>query len=89
MGNKSLTRRGDSWLAAALIGIACAPAGETASPPLSPPERPIDAGIDAGCGPSFDEALEEHAPERVCQTTVYDRVTGYCTFWQPCSALTD
>lgn len=53
-------------------------------------DEPIaDAGPDGGCGLSFAGAVEAYAPERVCQTTVYDRVTGYCTHWQPCSALTD
>jgi hypothetical protein len=65
----------------------------SASPPLSDSEdrqseRSIDGGgVDAGCGLSFEEALAEHAPERVCQTTEYDLVTGYCTHWVACSSL--
>lgn len=42
---------------------------------------------DAGCGLSFDEAVAAYAPERVCQTTVYDLASGYCTFWQRCSDI--
>lgn len=45
--------------------------------------------VDAGprCGLSFDEALEAFEGERVCQETVYDLVTGYCTHWVACSSL--
>lgn len=39
------------------------------------------------CGYSFDQAIEVFDGERVCQTTVYDLETGYCTFWEPCSGL--
>lgn len=50
-----------------------------------------DAGApelaDAGCGLSFDQAIAAHPGERVCQTTLYDLRTGYCTHWQPCSEL--
>lgn len=46
-----------------------------------------DAGADAGCGLTFDEALEVYAPERICQTTVYDLRAGYCTHWVACSSL--
>lgn len=42
---------------------------------------------DAGCGLSFDDARDAFAPERVCQTTEYDQVTGYCTHWVACSSL--
>jgi len=62
----------------------------SASPPSVPEdrqsERSNDGGV-SGCGLSFDDALEAYAPERVCQTTVYDRVTGYCTHWVACSSL--
>lgn len=69
-----------------LLVVGCAGAIEEEPVPAA------DAGVpevtaDAGCGLSFDEAVEAYPGERVCQTTVYDRVTGYCTHWQPCSAL--
>lgn len=56
----------------------------------APGQAPIgDAGADAeeGCGLSFGDALDAYAPERVCQTTVYNPVTGYCTHWVACSSL--
>ena len=48
-------------------------------------DAPADAG--AGCGLSFDAAVEAYAPERVCQKTVYDLASGYCTHWVACSSL--
>jgi hypothetical protein len=79
-------------LLVALLASGCG--GGVESPPSASADAPgpsaYDAGAaapDAGCGLSFDEAIEAYPGERVCQTTVYDRVTGYCTHWQPCSAL--
>jgi hypothetical protein len=87
---------------ALLLSLPLAPAcnpDEVPPLPVVPPERAIysdggpssDAGssepADAGCGLSFDEAVSSNPGERVCQTTVYDRVTGYCTHWVPCSSL--
>lgn len=75
-----------------LTATASGCAGNGASPPSATDDAPepptADAGpADAGCGLTFDEAVEAYPGERVCQTTVYDRVTGYCTHWQPCSSL--
>lgn len=77
-----------------LVVVASAPGcGGSASPPASadaPGPITVDAGAaasDAGCGLSFEEATEAFAPERVCQTTVYDQATGYCTHWVACSSL--
>lgn len=75
-----------------LVLTAAAPgcAGSAASPPTDSEDASepttTDAGADDGCGLSFDEAVQTFA-ERVCQTTIYDRVTGYCTHWVPCSSL--
>jgi hypothetical protein len=65
-------------------GSASPQASADAPGPITP-----DAGAsaDAGCGLSFDEAVEAYAPERVCQTTVYDLTTGYCTHWVACASL--
>ena len=82
--------RAVSWIWVAVLGCAGA-AGD--APELAGAGGVVDAGAplaaspDAGCGLSFEQARDAFAPERVCQTTVYDRVTGYCTFWQPCSGL--
>lgn len=78
------------WLCSVALGC-----GSEASPPVPvgtpgptlTPDAGADAAADAGCGPSFDEAVAANPAERVCQTTVYDRVTGYCTHWVPCSEL--
>lgn len=70
---------------ALLLVLGCAGAVEEEPVPSADAGAP-DAAPDAGCGLSFDEAVAAHA-ERVCQTTVYDRVTGYCTHWVPCSSL--
>jgi hypothetical protein len=79
-----------------LVGVALAlgcGSGDVESPPSvdagsAPGLFTPDAGsADAGCGLSFDEAVEAYAPERVCQTTVYDLATGYCTHWVACSSL--
>lgn len=72
----------------ALLAPGCG--ASSASPPgsdgVEPPERELtDAG--PGCGLSFDAAVEANPGERVCQTTVYDEVTGYCTHWVACSSL--
>jgi hypothetical protein len=64
------------------IGVESPPSADAGS---TPGQATTDAG--AGCGLSFDEAVEAYPGERVCQTTVYDRVTGYCSHWQPCSSL--
>lgn len=77
------------WLS--VLGASLVLACGSAEPPPSPPDRqgegPTNDGGVSGCGLSFAEAVEAHAPERVCQTTVYDRVTGYCTHWVACSSL--
>lgn len=82
-----------SSLALVLIALAlgCG-SGDVEPPPSvdagSAPGLPTpDAGVDAGCGLTFDEAVEANPGERVCQTTVYALVTGYCTHWVPCSEL--
>lgn len=76
-------------LLASSLALACGD-GEAAPPgpvPMPPGRAPTyDAGAD-GCGLSFADAVDAFAPERVCQTTVYDRVTGYCTHWVACSSL--
>lgn len=76
---------------ALLLVLGCAGAADDESSlPVADAGSPTDAtepAPDAGCGLSFDAAVAEFAPERVCQTTVYDRVTGYCTHWVPCSSL--
>ena len=66
----------------------------SASPPLTGSddrqgERSNDGGAapDGGCGLAFEDARDAFAPERVCQTTEYDLVTGYCTHWVACSSL--
>jgi len=60
-----------------------APSEECGTEGESAPE-PED---DNWCGLTFEEALVSYPDERVCQTTIYDRVTGYCTSWGPCSAI--
>ncbi len=85
----SLTRSALRGCVLALL-VAC---GSSVSPPADSEDAARsdlpDGGVaaDAGCGLSFDEALEAYAPERVCQATVYDLVTGYCTHWVACSSL--
>lgn len=79
-----------SWLGLVLVPALVAAGCSEASPPLVAPaaDEPIaDAGPDGGCGLSFAGAVEAYAPERVCQTTVYDLASGYCTFWQRCSDI--
>ena len=39
------------------------------------------------CGLSQEDAIEAYAPERVCQTTTYTSVAGYCTHWVACSSF--
>lgn len=77
------------WLAAAAL-VACAACGGDAGT-YQGATGAADAGgaepADQGCGLSFDDAIDAYAPERVCQTTIYDRVTGYCTHWVACSDL--
>jgi hypothetical protein len=60
--------------------IACGGAAVEPEPVPAPPEPA------AWCGYDFEQAVEVFEGERVCQTTVYDLETGYCTFWEPCPA---
>lgn len=71
-----------SVLATLLVVLSVACGGAVDSEPV--PAEPEPA---SWCGFSFDQAVEVYAPERVCQTTVYDKVTGYCTFYEPCSSI--
>jgi hypothetical protein len=80
-----------------VLSLALVCCGGSASPPSVSAEddqgersNGADAGDgaeDAGCGLSFGEALEAFEPERVCQTTIYNPVSGYCTHWVACSSL--